>query len=324
MSDIPPFPYFCAAMETLYLAPLQGFTDFVYRSVYSTVFGGMDAYFIPYITLKNGEIARKYLKETAPANNLQQRVIPQIMVGNSSEAVVLARYAEEQGYKEICLNLGCPFPMVANQTKGSGLLPFPQLIDEITSTILSETNLLVTIKLRAGLKSFDEIDALIPVFNRLQLKELIFHPRIATQLYKGEINTGKFLQVKEKLIHPLVYNGDIFSSEEFWAKKTLLPGTYAFMLGRGVLMNPFLPAEINGDVISPAEKREKLVDFHEKLVEKYLQVMDNPGNVVDKMKQFWAYFSYSFADQHKTLKRIKKTGNLNHYLKEASAVFRNA
>ena len=48
---------------TIYLAPLQGFTDFVYRKAYSEIFNSTDAFFIPYISVKDGKILKKYEKK---------------------------------------------------------------------------------------------------------------------------------------------------------------------------------------------------------------------------------------------------------------------
>ena len=64
----------------IYLAPLQGYTDYIYRKAYSQVFSGIDAFFIPYISVKNEQVLKKYSAEILPENNPQQRVIPQVLV----------------------------------------------------------------------------------------------------------------------------------------------------------------------------------------------------------------------------------------------------
>ena len=58
--------FYCQMPETIqqnnpniYLAPLQGFTDLVYRRAYSEIFRGIDTFFIPYITVKNNQILKK-------------------------------------------------------------------------------------------------------------------------------------------------------------------------------------------------------------------------------------------------------------------------
>ena len=90
----------------IYLAPLQGFTDLVYRKAFSEIFSGIDAFFIPYITLKNNQILKKYEKEILLENNPQLLVIPQVLVNNSKDILYLCQILEEKGFKEINLNLG--------------------------------------------------------------------------------------------------------------------------------------------------------------------------------------------------------------------------
>jgi tRNA-dihydrouridine synthase len=93
------------------------------------------------------------------------------------------------------------------------------------------------------------------------------------------------------------------------------------MLGRGVLMNPFLPAEIKHTHYSDYEKRLKLATFHKRIFELYTEKMDNEGNVLNKMKQFWIYFSYCFQDQKKYFKLIKKAGSLSKYQSAIKIIF---
>lgn len=304
----------------IYLAPIQGFTDFVYRSAYSKVFSDIDAFFIPYITVKENQLPKKYNKEILPQNNLQNKVIPQVLVKDASEIVFLSKELEDLGYQEINLNLGCPYPMATNRGKGSGLLPHPEKIKVILEHFFEQSNLKLSIKLRAGLISTEEIEKIIPILNQFPLSEVILHPRVAKQLYKGIISEPAFEYASNTVTHPLVYNGDIFTYSDFINIKQKFPETNHWMLGRGVLSNPFLPSEINGFQFSPDEKWNKLNEFHQLVLEEYSKVMDNPGNVLNKMIQFWSYFSYNFPNQKKVFKSIKKTknlGNLNIEVKKA-------
>lgn len=299
--------------SSIYLAPLQGFTDFVYRKAYNETFGGIDAYFIPYISIKNNEILKKYEKEILPENNPQNLVIPQVLTNSGVEIQFLSKYLKEKGYNEINLNLGCPYPMVTNRVLGAGLLPHPEKLYQILFSFFEKSTLKLSVKLRAGLISPKEIEKIIPVLNQFPLTEVIFHPRIAKQLYEGEIIHSAFEFATTNLKHRLVYNGDIFSTDNFNDRSQKFPETDAWMLGRGVLINPFLPAEIKGVFYSEAEKRVKLVEFHKRIFELYTEKMDNDGNVLNKMKQFWIYFSHNFADQKKCLKLIKKANSLSKY-----------
>ena len=88
-------------------------------------------------------------------------------------------------------------------------------------------------------------------------------------------------------------------------------------------MNPFLPAEIKGVVLNEAEKKETLVLFHKKMLDEYLAVMDNPGNALNKMKQFWLYFCLNFDEPKKCLKKIEKSGSLSAFQLAVTTIFRD-
>ncbi len=308
---------------TIYLAPLQGFTDFVFRKAYSEIFYGVDAFFIPYISVKDNQILKKYEKEILRENNPQIRVIPQVLANSGDEMLFLSEFLKNKGYNEINLNLGCPYPMVTNREKGAGLLPHPDKIKELLSSFYEKTNLRLSVKLRAGLHSAAEIEHVIPVLNQFPLTEVIFHPRIAKQLYDGEILNSAFLFAQQNLKHKLVYNGSIFSADSFKECRQTFPEIDNFMLGRGILMNPFLPMEIKNIEFSTKEKSEKLKEFHQLVFKYYSESMDNEGNALNKMKQFWIYFSYNFTEQRKCFKLIKKANGLSKYQTAVKIIFRN-
>ncbi|MGE0018370.1 MAG: tRNA dihydrouridine synthase [Draconibacterium sp.] len=304
-----------------YLAPLQGFTDFVYRQVYAQVFSGIDAFFIPYISVKNNEILRKYEKEVLPVNNPQTRVIPQVLAASANEMLFLTNYLSTLGYTEINLNLGCPYPMVTKRGMGSGLLPFPEKIEHILASFFKNSNLKLSVKMRAGLVSANEIEKVIPVLNQFPLSEVIVHPRVAKQLYAGDIIESAFAFATSALKHRLVYNGDVNLADDYRRIRQKFTGINHVMMGRGVLMNPFLPAEIKNQHFTETKKREKLIEFHQLMFDAYLKVMDNPGNALNKMKQFWIYFCHNFAEPKKCLKKIEKSNGLTAFQTVANMIF---
>lgn len=305
----------------IYLAPIQGFTDFIYRKAYSEVFYPVETFFIPYISVKDNQILKKHEKEILLQNNPQNRVIPQVLVKDEMELLFLSQILQDAGYNEVNLNLGCPYPMVTNRGKGAGLLPHPEKVKILLDSFFEKTNLKLSVKLRAGLHSTEELESIIPVLNVFPLTEVILHPRIAKQLYSGSISEPAFQFAQTTLKHQLVYNGAIFSFADFTEYQQKFPEINKWMLGRGILMNPFLPAEINNIQFSENEKWEKLKHFHQLIFEGYSETMDNTGNVLNKMKQFWSYFSYCFPNQKKTFKKIKKANNLVDFNKQCQKEF---
>lgn len=305
----------------IYLAPLQGFTDAVYRKAYFEVFSGIDAYFIPYITLKENLILKRYKREILRVNNPQTRVIPQVLAKDANELLFLSHILEQEGYSEINLNLVCPYPMVTNRGKGAGLLSHPEKLKIMLETFFKKCDFSLSIKMRAGMNSTIELENIITVLNDFPIKEIILHPCIARQLYTGTITIDAFQFANQNTHHKLFYNGDIFSVSDFERIKTIFPEISGFMLGRGVLQNPFLPREMKNKQSPGDEKERKLAEFHQLILTYYSEWMDNEGNVLNKMKQFWIYFANNFHDHKKILKRIKKTRSLSNYRTEIKSIF---
>lgn len=290
----------------IYLAPLQGFTDFVYRNAYAEVFDGIDLMYIPYITTQKAQLLRKYEKEILPENNSNGKSVPQILVKDETEILELCSLLRDYGYREINLNLGCPYPMVTNRGKGSKLLEEPERLERILAFFFENFQIELSVKMRAGFETANDIEQIIPVLNRFPVKRVIVHPRIAKQLYSGTINTSAFQYAADHLFQAPVYNGDIVSPADYQKRSAMFPMVSDWMLGRGVLMDVFLPGKIHGRVYSEMQKREMLLRFHSKVLVPYMRLADNSGNALNKMKQFWIYFSHHFERKQKVFKIIKK------------------
>ena len=299
----------------LILAPLRGFTDYIYRNTFSRHFGGFDAAVTPFIpTLKTIRAKPSHLKDVLPENNPTLVVEPQIIGNNSDNFIPLARQLYDLGYATINWNLGCPFPMVAKKMRGSGLLPYPDRIDRFLEKTLSAIPNRLTIKTRLGRKSPEEIFKLMPVFNRYPLQEIIIHPRTGKQMYAGEPDLDSFERCLEKTHHRIVYNGDITDLTVFKRFSDRFGTIDSWMIGRGALINPFLPAIIKSGRDEFNNHLETFRHFYEDLFKAYQKVFSGPGHLLERMKGFWTYFSQSFKDGGKIRKKIHRSLKLQRYL----------
>ena len=299
----------------IYFAPLQESTDYIYRSAHAKYFGGIDKYFAPYIVRQNdGTVKTSHLRDIKRSNNQGYPLIPQILAGNSTDLVFLSLILQENGYEEINWNLGCPYPMVTNKGVGAGLLPNPAQIRTILEESLPKIGVKVSVKMRSGLLSADEIFKVTHVLNDFPIHEIILHPRIAKQLYRGTPDEEVFTEVQKIVKHPLVYNGDIETVENLARLNTLFGDTDTWMVGRGVLKNPFLPSILKRDNLPGIKKKSELLrNFHEEIFLNYSKNLNGSSHLLMKMEKFWSYFCFAFPDPHKTFKRIKKGANMIKY-----------
>ena len=309
----------------IYQAPLQGFTDYDFRRALAETFGGIDKFFIPYISYGKGrEIKKSQMREVLPENNSGLPAVPQVLFADFAELNDLVTILVDYGYSEINLNLGCPYPMVTNKGCGSALLPDPEKLDEMLVQLFSKySGVRFSVKMRAGMTDDHSFLKVFEVLNKYPLEELIFHPRTADQMYEGLANLLLFAEGLALSKHRLVFNGDIVSAGGFQELKSQFQEQNFWMIGRGLLANPALAMQLKGETIDGKLLRDKLRDFHDRLLEAYSSRLDGAGHILMKMNQFWTYFSESFENPHKAMKLVKKSSNLSKYNAAVSEIFRN-
>ena len=299
------------------LAPIMGVTDHIFRNTFAQFFSGVTQAMAPFISsVQARSIKPTYLKDILPANNQLLPVIPQILSKDAEDFLFLAQKIADLGFSTVNWNLGCPSPTVVNKQRGSGLLPFPESIHRFLDRVMTALQGGLSIKLRLGRYAVEEIETLLPIFNQYPLTEIIIHPRLGVQLYTGAVDLDAFARCLTLTNHRIVYNGDIRKVEDFNTLKQRFPSINSWMIGRGLLANPLLAAEIQS-FLNPSLKSAKDMDilqaFHAALYGKYQNVLCGPSHLLSRMKGFWGYFSNNFNHPAEVLKKIHKCHTLDQY-----------
>jgi tRNA-dihydrouridine synthase B len=300
---------------TLLSSPLQGYTDFRFRNAVNRFFGGIDAWYAPYIRLQRQlEIKNSYKRDLLPENNCVSHLIPQVMTNSADEFLFVAGYVQELGYKELNWNLGCPYPMVTKRGLGSGLLKYKENIDNLLTRVSGESDITISLKMRLGYEDNREILHLLPLLEKHKIKNMVIHPRLGKQLYKGEVDLEMFQRCIDNTSHQICYNGDINSVTKFRELRQRFPIIKSWAIGRGIIANPFLPKMIQGDNDRlPDDWIDQFSHFHDTLFQFYDEALSGPKYIVIKMQSFWEYFSLLFSNPHKAYKNIKKAKSIQAY-----------
>ncbi len=302
----------------IYFAPLQGYTDYIYRNLHNKYFGGIEKYFTPYLRFEpNKEPKKSVIKDLLPENNKVNKPVPQLLGKDIDLFTEHCKMLEQQGYKEINWNLACPFPMVYKRGFGSGLLQNTKEINRILEKVLPQIKLPLSIKCRLGFENEDDIFNIIEELNNFNLLEIIVHTRTAKQMYKGTANFNIFEDIKKISKNNLVYNGDIVNLQSL---KKLNNNQDTIMIGRALLQNPFLANELNNVIIK--NKKDILKEFHSELYLAYEKKLEK-SHLLTKMQKHWEYFSHNFINQHKVYKLIKKASSIKKYDERISSIFLN-
>ena len=308
-------------MEQIYLAPLEGITDNTYRNKFFEFYGGCKKAFTPFLSPNSTmKFTTREFREIDPEINDTAITVPQLLTNKAEWFLWAAREIASFGYEEVNLNLGCPSGTVVAKKKGSGLLFYPDLLDEMLDEIFSDLPstaagkpLNVSVKTRLGKMDPDEFYEILDVFNKYPILELTLHPRIQTDFYKEPIRKEYFSYATSHTKIPLVFNGEIKSVDDIVDTENEFPSISAVMLGRGLIANPELAiAYKNGRELS-APDLERLKAFHNELLAAYTELFSGDKPVLHRMKELWVFWRELFPNCEKNVKQIQKSRHLSEY-----------
>lgn len=294
-----------------YLAPMEGITGFIYRNSYEKFFSNIDKYFTPFIVPNNStSLKTKELRDVLPENNKGMNIVPQILTNDSEGFITTSAKLQQLGYNEVNLNLGCPSGTVVSKNRGSGFLAKREELDMFLDEIFKIDDMKISIKTRIGKDSPEEFYELIKIYNKYPIEELIIHPRTQKDFYGNKPNLEVFKDALSLSTNPVCYNGDIFTVEDNDKLIKAFPELKTVMLGRGILANPGLLDSIKNNTNLD---KKVLKDFHDEILNTYIEVYNEEKNAIFRMKELWGYMICIFSDNKKYAKKIKKSQKLSDY-----------
>lgn len=317
-----------------YLAPMEGITGHIYRNALEKYFPGTDKYFTPFIAPDQNKILRtKERRDVLPENNHVPELVPQILTNSAEDFIRTAKVLQELGYEEVNLNLGCPSGTVVSRKRGSGLLVFPDEVERLLDGIFSEIQMKVSVKTRIGKDDAEDAFWLMEIYRKFPLSELIIHPRIQKDFYRGEPNQdlfGELIRASKdqeggmpssghpENTFPVCYNGNLLTEKDYLFFAEKFPEVDAVMLGRGVIANPGLIRQIRSGLKTD---KKTLRAFHDEVLEEYRSLFGEDKNALFRMKEMWIYMIHLFTNHEKYAKKIRKAQSLAEYRCAADALF---
>ena len=300
----------------IYFAPLEGITGYLFRNAYNGIYGHIDKFFAPFVSpSEKCPLTPRERKDVTPENNEGMNLIPQILTCRSEHFIEGAKELHAMGYTEINLNLGCPSGTVCAKGKGAGFLPetieLQRFLDDIYSYSESD-GMKISIKTRLGYYNPDEFYDLMDIFNNYPVSELIVHPRIRSDFYKGEPRREYYAYALEHSKNPLVYNGNIFNVNDYEYLSSCFgskPDTV--MLGRGLISDPSLADKLKE--FTTATDFAKFRKLHDTVYHGYQEVISPDINVLYKMRELWSYWQLIFDGSERDIKRLMKAKKYSEY-----------
>ena len=299
----------------LLMAPFRGITHKSWRNAFARHIGGFDEMFAPFISGAGAtKIHPDKLADVMPLNDNLAPTVPQIIGIDANEIILLGNTLADLGFEELNWNLGCPFARIANKKRGCGLLPYPDVLNEILEKVFSSIQIKLSIKTRLGYHQANEIQSVIPILNQYPISRVILHPRTGKQGYRGQANPEGYGRVSQLIKHPIIYNGDIYNLSQLRKLQMQFPGQKSWMVGRGALINPFLPKEIKGYAMTDEEKRKQMTAFHFELWHMAWKSQLHESRTLGAMKAIWHYMAGTFANGGEVFTRIKRAKKRETYI----------
>jgi tRNA-dihydrouridine synthase A len=200
----------------------------------------------------------------------------QVGGSNKTDLAEVAKIAEDMGYDEININLGCPSKKVQKNKFGACLIKEPDLVAECIHEMVNSCNIPVTAKTRIGYDDVEEFDYLNKFINKISSagsKTIILHARKA--ILKGlsprenlkipKLNYEMVKQIKKANQDlEIIINGGITNCEQIHSHLQNVDGV---MIGRAIYQSPYFLADIekdifnNANILSRSEIIEELVKY---------------------------------------------------------------
>ena len=196
------------------LAPLRGVTVRCFRLTFANEIA--DAGFVeavtPFVSAMPGvdPMSDRELRGGPAMEPAGLRVTPQFIGKDPAALRRCLERTKDAGYDTADLNCGCPFPMVRNKGRGSGILRTPDVLRrmlEVGCGTMGDG--MFSAKVRIGVERPDELLSLMPVFNEFPLRFLAVHARTARQMYGGDVDCTAMAEVRVAAKMPIVANGDL-------------------------------------------------------------------------------------------------------------------
>ena len=225
-----------------FLSPMAGVTDRAFRTVCRRF--GADMGFCEFVSATGLTYGGEHSWRLVDTDGEEGLVGVQIFGADPEHMAAAARLLAEHRMDVLDLNFGCPVKKVVRKCGGSALLADVPLLANIVRSVMAESRVPVTAKIRTGWDetsvNYREVGLLL---QELGVPWVTLHGRTRAQKYKGQANWDRIADLVETLAIPVIGNGDVVDGESY---RRLVAHTrcHGVMVARGAIGNPWLFAEM--------------------------------------------------------------------------------
>ena len=258
------------------IAPMMDWTDKHCRYFYRLISKNVQLY-TEMITTK--AILRGDKNRLLDFNAIENPLVLQLGGSDPKEMAACALIAQDWGYDEVNINVGCPSDRVLSGSFGACLMKEPNLVAQCVESMTDKCEIPVTVKHRIGIddmESYGELSDFVFQISNKGCQHFIVHARKAW--LKGlspkenrtipPLNYSWVYQLKKDFPYlKITINGGIESCEDVKKHLEFVDGV---MMGRSIYHNPFLLREIDKTIF---DENNSLID-REQILKKYMTYIE--------------------------------------------------
>ena len=263
------------------VAPMMDWTDKHCRYFYRLISKNVQLY-TEMITTK--AILRGDKNRLLDFNDGESPLVLQLGGSDPKEMAECAIIAEDWGYDEVNINVGCPSDKVLSGSFGACLMKEPKLVAQCVEAMIERCDIPITVKHRIGIddmESYDQLSDFVSLISQKGCQHFIVHARKAwlTGLSPKEnrtippLNYPWVYQLKKDFPKlKFTINGGIETCQDIAGH---LGQVDSVMLGRSIYHNPFLLEQIEVEIF---ERKESTLD-REQILRQYMSYIADQSKI---------------------------------------------